>query len=221
MSLNIFKHMRNKNIKAILFDMDGTLFDSEVGSIKMMKELALKHHNIKSDTSFEELTGLNYGDKMTKILGFEDKALINIALLEGSKLYSNIAEPIEGVNNCLTKLKAHNLKLAVCTNGDIKLSKPAFNKLNTKLDLYQGTSQSINKKPAPDVYLKALEYFKILPNEAFVIEDSLIGVNAAIAAKIPVENILIFNNKNRNNDFENNFTCWNKISTDDRKNLRT
>ena len=221
MAKTIFHFMRGKNIKAVLFDMDGTLFDSEVGSIEMMKELALEHHGIKSEATFEELTGLNYPDKLKKILGFEDKELLDIALIEGSKLYAEISQPIRGVNECLNKLKAQGLKLAVCTNGDINLSKPVFDKVDIDMDLYQGTTDGLNKKPEPDVFVAALKKFKIKPEEALVAEDSLIGVSAALAAGIPQDNILIFDSAERHEDSETRFTSWVEFSEDERAEPRT
>ncbi|HAG53068.1 MAG TPA: hypothetical protein DCL21_04705 [Alphaproteobacteria bacterium] len=220
MAKTIFHFMRGKNIKAVLFDMDGTLFDSEIGSIEIMKDLALKHHGIKSEITFEELTGLNYPDKLKKILGFEDKELLDIALIEGSKLYAEISQPINGVNECLNKLRAQGLKLAVCTNGNIDLSKPVFDKVDVEMDLYQGTAGGLKKKPEPDVFKAALKEFKIKPEEALVAEDSLIGVSAALAAGIPQDNILIFDSADLHEDSETRFTSWVEFLEDERAETR-
>lgn len=214
----IFHFMRGKNIKAVLFDMDGTLFDSEVGSIEIIKELALEHHGIKSEATFEELTGLAYREKITKVLGFEDPKILDLALKIGSDMYAEIAEPIAGVSECLIglSLSPNNLKLAVCTNGYMDLLRPAFQKLPVTLDLYQGTDNGEKKKPEPDVFLAALKYFDIKPEEALVAEDSLIGVSAALAAKIPEDNILIFDPTQIYEEKETRFTSWEEFSHDER-----
>lgn len=214
--------MRNKNIKAVLFDMDGTLFDSEVGSIEMMKELALKHHNIKSDATFEELTGLGYPEKLKIILGFDDKELLDTAMKKGANMYQEIAEPIAGVNECLINLSLspNNLKLAVCTNGYMDLLRPAFDKLPVTLDLYVGAGDTLKRKPEPDVFIAALKHFNISPKEALVAEDSLIGVSAALAAGIPEDNILIFDPTNTYEDKQTRFTSWEEFSKDERAEQR-
>tara|TARA_Y100001960_G_scaffold333808_1_gene441139 strand:+ start:2611 stop:3279 length:669 start_codon:yes stop_codon:yes gene_type:complete len=222
MSNTIFHFMRGKNIKAVLFDMDGTLFDSEVGSIEMMKQLALEHHGIESDATFEELTGLNYPDKLKKILGFEDVELLEIAMKKGAELYAEIAEPIAGVNECLINLSAsaNNLRLAVCTNGYMDLLRPAFEKLPITLDLYLGAGDKLKKKPEPDVFLEALKILEIKPEEALVAEDSLIGVSAALAAGIPEDNILIFDPSNMHDESNTRFTSWEEFSRDERAEAR-
>jgi HAD superfamily hydrolase (TIGR01509 family) len=220
MSKNIFHFMRGKSIKAVLFDLDGTLFDSEVGSIEMMKDLILEKTGTRPSTSFEELTGLNYGDKMTKMLGYVDEDLIKIAMLQGSKIYSKIAEPFAGVNNALVSLKENGIRLAVCTNGDIRLSRPVFEKVDVEMDLYQGTGGGLNKKPEPDVYLEALKAFEINPSDALVVEDSFIGVSAALAAGIPEDNILVFDMANLHEESTNRFTSWVEFSQDDRAETR-
>lgn len=216
MPKNIFHFMRGKEIKAVLFDMDGTLFDSEVGSIEMMKQLVLEKTGIISEATFEELTGLNYPDKMTKILGYEDKELIEIAMKRGGVMYSQIAEPITGVSDCLTGLANNNVKMAICTNGYMDLLKPVFDKLPITMDLYQGTDEGLAKKPEPDVFLAAIKLFNIKPEETLVVEDSLIGISAALAAGVPEENILIFDSADLHEDSNNRFTSWVEFSEDER-----
>lgn len=212
---NIFHFMRGKEIKAVLFDMDGTLFDSEVKSIDMMKKLVLDTKGVKSNTNFNELAGLDYKSKLTKILGYHDEELFEKVMLEGNKNYALMAEPISGVNNCLHQLKENGLKLAICTNGYPDMLKPAFEKLEVSLDLYQG-SIGMRKKPEPDVYLAALSKLKIKPQDTLVVEDSLIGISAALAAGIPEDNILIFDSADLHKNFDRRFTSWVDFSRDER-----
>lgn len=218
----IFHYMRGKNIKAVFFDMDGTLFDSEVGSIEMMKELALEHHQIETDLAIEELLGLTPAEQLKKILGFEDLELLKLSEKKGDEIYAKIAKPIAGVNECLValSLSPNNLKFAVCTNGYMDELRPAFDKLPIKLDLYLGAGDKMKKKPEPDVYLAALKHFGLSPKEVLVAEDSLIGVSAALAAKIPEDNILIFDPSEKYDDKQTRFTSWEEFSQDERAEQR-
>ena len=62
-------------------------------------------------------------------------------------------------------------------------------KLDENFDLIIGKEEIKNKKPAPDVYLYALNYFNADANECIVFEDSLQGLQAASAAGIETINV--------------------------------
>jgi len=209
MNKQVLDLVNRPNIKGFIFDMDGTLLDSEVWTINMMKNLVEEKTGIISNLGHEELAGLGYPDKMTKILGYHDQDMIDLAIATGSKYYCEIAKPINGVNEILSAIKKTGKKMTIGTNGHIDLLMPAFDKLSVRMNVYQGSIKGvIDKKPEPDIFLAAIAKIGLEPHEVAIFEDSESGTQAALAAKVPVENILVFNQHKRAPKGFNTFETW-------------
>lgn len=195
-------------IKGSVFDMDGTLFNSELGTITLMRDLIFKLKGFHSEVKNEECIGLGYPEKMTKLLGYYDQDMINEAIRLGSVYYSEIAEPIEGVNPALEEIQAMGIKTSIGTNGFMSMLMPTYDKLSIRLDHYQGTDGGLAKKPDPAVFLTAIKALGLEPHEVAIVEDSQSGVDAALAAGVPVENILVFNPYGKGPEGFTTFTSW-------------
>lgn len=214
---SVYKYMRNKDIKAILFDMDGTIFNTELKMNKLIHSLIKKHYNIDIYISDEELAGLSCAQKVIKILGKEDIDFVHKVLSIASAEYPKMAEPIDGVIYFLSRMKAQGFKIAVCTNGEIDLLKEAFDKLHVKFDLLQGTTEAdIKKKPAPDVYITAIEKLNLQKEQVLVIEDSTPGIESATAAGVPKNNIIVFDQYKISKNTKNRFHGWDDFAYDPR-----
>lgn len=86
--------------------------------------------------------------------------------------------------------KATGLKLGLVTGTSRANIDGIFNALRGEVDritfdLVTDATTVANGKPAPDLYLHALEHFDRAPHEAFAIEDTEISREAAVAAGIP------------------------------------
>ena len=177
-------------IKGVLFDMDGVLVDSEAfmceAAIKMFGELGLKV--VPAD--FQPFVGMG-----------ENKYLGGVAEHYGVKI--NIAEakarayeifgiivqgnlsPLPGVHEFIAECRKKGFKLALATSADpvkmnvnlkeIGLSAKVFDSIITGQDVE-------NKKPFPDIYIKAAEMIGLKPEECLVVEDAVSGIKAAKAA---------------------------------------
>jgi HAD superfamily hydrolase (TIGR01509 family) len=214
---SVYKYMRGKSIKAILFDMDGTLFDTELKMNNLIRNLCAEHYNMEINCTDEELAGLSCAQKVTKVLGNEDLDFIGQVNKIASAEYPKMATPIEGVIYFLGRMKKQGFKIAVCTNGEIQLLKEAFEKLKVEFDLLQGTSDlDVKKKPSPDVYLKAMVKLGLDPQDVLVIEDSQPGIVSAKAANIPEDNIIEFDRYEVNKNTQNRFFGWEQFAFDPR-----
>lgn len=84
----------------------------------------------------------------------------------------------------ISKLKSDGYRMAVCSNSirdtiTSMLSKAA---LIEYFDFYLSNQDVVKSKPDPEIYLKAIEKFEILPSECLVLEDNANGIRAATEA---------------------------------------
>ena len=88
----------------------------------------------------------------------------------------------------LEYLKKNHIKMAVASSTRYKrvLSNLKSIKVNHYFDAIIGGDQIQHGKPAPDIFLKAVELLKVNKEDALVLEDSRNGILAAHAGKIPV-----------------------------------
>lgn len=214
---SVYRYMRGKSIKAILFDMDGTLFNTELKMNQLIKDLCREYKDLDVKLTNEELAGLSVAQKVEKILGEFDAGFLDQVITISSREYPKMADPIEGVIYFLGRMKKQDFKIVVCTNGEINLLKDAFNKLEVEFDLLQGTNGGdVKKKPSPDVYLTAMEKLNLTKEDVLVIEDSKPGIDAAIAAGIPTENIIEFDQYKIEENTNNRFFGWEQFAFDPR-----
>lgn len=179
-------------LKAVIFDMDGVLIDSEPlhtkAAIKVMQQFGI--------TIDEEY--------FTSFIGSTDKYMFEV-LKEKYQLSTSIEdflilnkqikqellkiEPypaIPFVKELIINLYENNIKLAIASSSPMEAIIDTANSLNitSYFSKFVSGREVPNPKPAPDVFLKACEELNILPSEAIVIEDSYNGVKAAKNAGI-------------------------------------
>ena len=180
----------DKKLKAVLFDMDGVLLDSEEyicrAGIMMFKE---KGYDVSPD-DFLEFTGMGENRYLG---GVAEKNGIPFQLERDKartyEIYGEIVrgrlEPFEGVVEFIEKCREMDLKLAVASSADppkvninldeIGIPASTFGSVVTGLDIE-------HKKPSPDIFLKAAENLGVKATECLVIEDAISGVAAGKAA---------------------------------------
>jgi HAD superfamily hydrolase (TIGR01509 family) len=179
-----------KKLKAVLFDMDGVLLDSEEyicrAGIRMFKE---KGYEV-SPEDFLEFTGMGENRYLG---GVAEKNGIPFELEKDKarcyEIYGEIVrgklQPFEGVVEFIEKCRERGLKLAVASSADppkvstnlseIGIPASTFGTVVTGLDIE-------HKKPAPDIFLKAAASLEVDARECLVIEDAISGVAAGKAA---------------------------------------
>jgi beta-phosphoglucomutase len=177
-------------IKGILFDMDGVLVDSESfickAAILMFGELGVK----AAPEDFQPFVGMG---ENRYIGGVADKYGIQVDIMKVKartyEIYENIVKgqlsSLPGANQFITDCRERGLRLALATSADtvkmnvnlreIGLPPETFNAIVTGLDVE-------NKKPFPDIYLKAAGMLGLKPQDCLVIEDAVSGIKAGKAA---------------------------------------
>ncbi len=197
-------------LKAIIMDFDGVILDTEVVWYSIFQEWFQKKHQYY--LPIEEFLMCVGSDYYTLFAKLEKKLNINIderAFAEETPIQfiqkACDLSPKSGVEQFIYSTKQAGLKLALATSS----KDPKARNHLTRLDLIKYfdvivTSDLVEKvKPAPDLFLKALELLDVDHTEALIIEDSLNGLIAGQNANINV--LVVPNSVTKHSKFNNYF----------------
>lgn len=180
-------------VKAIIFDMDGTLADS----IPFHREswvLFLKKHQIHLDP--EQFQSQNHGNIQEMIKRFFGNDISDEKLAELGEekeiiyrdIYREHLREIPGLTNFLNLLKSHGIRMALATMGDSNNIDFFLNglKVFSFFEIISGGLEISKGKPDPEIFNLSLKKLNLKPDDCVVIEDSIDGVLAARRAGIRV-----------------------------------
>ena len=176
-----------KNVKAVIFDMDGVIIDSEP-----------IHFEVDMQTMRE--FGVNISkDELNKYVGTTNEYMLN-DLINKYKIQKSIKEILEykmeltirriketkinaisGIPELLISLKHNNIKTAIGSSSPKELIITVIEKfqLGKYFDCIVSGDEVKEGKPKPDIYLEVSKRIGVNPEECIVIEDSRNGVLAA------------------------------------------
>ncbi|HAS42239.1 MAG TPA: haloacid dehalogenase [Microscillaceae bacterium] len=174
-------------IKCLIFDCDGTLVDSEF-LCNLGLEIKLRDYGI--ETSAHTMIEKYRGGKLAHILKSIEKAhgiLLKDDFVSAyrklvDELFEKELNPCEGVSEFLA---LNTLPVCVASSGPVQKINKALEITDLKkyFDTHIFSSYEINSwKPDPDIFLYAAQKMGFRPNECLVIEDSLKGIEAGLAA---------------------------------------
>lgn len=180
-----------EKVKAVIFDMDGVLVDSEPFHVQTEKRMFRK---IGIDISDEEHAG--YMGTATDVMWKQITAKRNLSLdiaeitaltiQEGLPYFNSLEKinPMPGLVDLLEKLKVKKIPLAVASSSDTETMRVILEKSGLRKYFHHTVSSSeVGKsKPEPDVFLHAAKLLGVAPVNCVVFEDSKNGIKAAKAA---------------------------------------
>lgn len=179
------------NFKAVIFDMDGVLIDSEPLHIsvesKMLKELGIL---LKQEVyaKFAGTTSLSMWKTIVSEFSLdenpEDLAAENNRRFVKELSISDQVETFDGVVEVLSSLNKKGIPVALASSSSSIIVDAVLNRFNLKhyFNAVVTGSDVQHSKPNPEIFLKAAQRLNIDPSMCIVIEDSPNGVNAALAA---------------------------------------
>lgn len=176
-------------VDCIIFDCDGTLVDSEpLCNALLAEELAKRNVEISVSQLLDEYRGWKLASILDHIslsqgVIFEDDFIPQFRALELNAFRRDL-KAIDGVRDALSQI---SLPKCVASSGPTAKIMEALSV--TKLSGYFGANifsgHDINKwKPDPDLFLYAARQMNTVPSNCVVVEDSDVGVLAAIRAGI-------------------------------------
>lgn len=179
-------------IKAVIFDMDGVLIDSQPIHYKGDIEV-LKYYGVEVDLeAVKPYTGMSNPDRWPKYkeayrLPQTVDEIINTQVRVIMELFEKEdLQPVDGLMKLLEMLKAHRIKMAVASSSSLDLIRLVLKKIRAEAyfdEIISGEEVAVGK-PAPDIFIRAAEKLQTTKEECIVIEDSSNGVNAACNAGI-------------------------------------
>jgi len=186
--------MVTKKLTCVLFDIDGTLAETDTTHRSIFAEIMkpfgyivdeffYKRHisgRLNPDI-FREFLPRHYSDKqIQEFADYKENLFRQKAKAEGRLC------PLPGLILLLEELRHSNIKLACVTNAPKENAELLLDALNVR-DYFEFVilgDECEFGKPHPAPYLKALERFQVSPDECIVFEDSPSGIKSATAAKI-------------------------------------
>ena len=178
-----------KDYKAILFDMDGVLIESEY-LMRSSAIRALADYGVTArHEDFLEFTGMGedrfvggVAEKHGLVYKTEMKELAYDYF--GQKVKEEAHVPA-GVKEMLEALHGMGLTLAVCSAADLRKVRYNLMAIGVEETMFSALvtgSDVARKKPFPDIYLEGARRIGIDPEDCLVIEDAISGIQAAHAA---------------------------------------
>ena len=181
------------DIKAAIFDLDGTLVDS----MWVWAQIDIDYLNEKGYSMPENLRSdiVHLSFSQTAIY-FKEKFNLDDSIEKISKdwhdmafnHYSNNVKLKLGVKDFLNNLKSLKIKIALATSNSIPLLEACLknNGIYDYFDSITTTDEVSNGKNCPDVYLLAADKLGINPKDCLVFEDILPAIQGAKAANMKV-----------------------------------
>ncbi|MBQ8748592.1 MAG: HAD-IA family hydrolase [Oscillospiraceae bacterium] len=175
--------------KAILFDMDGVLIESEFlmrhSAIQALADYGItaKHEDFLPFTGMGEDKFV--GGVAEKYGHTYVKAMKELSYDYYGQQVKDMTDVPEGIKEMLTTLHEKGLILAVCSAADLRKVKYNIQAIGVDESIFTALvtgSDVTRKKPFPDIYLEGARRVGIEPKDCLVVEDAISGIQAAHAA---------------------------------------
>src|SRR5438093_347264 len=175
--------------RAVIFDLDGLMFNTEELYQEVGAELLRRRGYVFTQELLDQMMGRPSHIALQLMIDTHTlKATVEELLAETDEIFPEILRdrlaPMPGLVELMEALERHRIPKGIATSSrrsfvERVLGKfgyqPRFSPILTSEDITEG-------KPNPEIYLKAAERLAIAPTEMLVLEDSANGCRSAVSA---------------------------------------
>ena len=187
--------LKNIQIDALIFDMDGVIVDTEPIHTEAFEQFLEKHDIAYTREQLNSFIGFSVEENVKQIrngLSASKTIPLRKSINERNEIYLNILKqrvliPNPGVDDILSRCIEKGIPVALATSSPDEQVDVILNQLDGK---YAGRYRNVfsaithgrevkHKKPQPDIYHLSVKRLKLLPENIIAIEDSPAGIESA------------------------------------------
>jgi len=176
-------------IKAVLFDMDGLMFDTESAYSVVQEKMSAKRGKVFTTDIKTTLMGKRAHEVMEQLNQFWSNNENNSDLLKEQDieliyLYKSVVEKLSGLDSLIDFLNKNRIRKCIGTSSrrflvDILLKK---HDLEQEFECIVSGDEVKRGKPDPEIYATCVRQLALPPQSCLVLEDSLNGVTSGNSA---------------------------------------
>jgi sugar-phosphatase len=181
-------------LRAVIFDMDGVLIDTEPVWRRVEIEVFASVGVVLSDAECRETMGVRIDDVVRLWHGRRPWTGVRVEEI-AERILNGVIDhvrrhgaPMDGVREAFTAVREAGLRCAVASSSPTSLITAVIERLDiaAQVEVTCSAQDEAHGKPAPDVYLRTASLLGLHPAACLAVEDSLNGVLSARAAGMHV-----------------------------------
>jgi len=182
-------HLPSRPIRAVVFDHDGTMFNTEELYQQVGTELLRRRNKVFTADLLDQMMGRPPRVSLQLMIdyhGLSDTPLMlateTEAIFEG--ILDRELATMPGLTELLAEIEARNLPKAIATSSGPRFVRRCLGQfqLEPRFQFILTAEDVVHGKPHPEIYLTAASRLGVAPHEVLVLEDSANGCRAAVEA---------------------------------------